>query len=365
MEHLAAALARIFLALVFLQFSTGVFADSSKDEAQAHYEKGKELLYSGSEGVNPHIDETINAFETAIRIDPDLVEAYLLLSDAYGYLLVPLEYQSAEWKEIKQKSDDLIRKAVEIAPENTEALMYYSSLVKDRAEYLEIYRKIIEIDPDHPEAHARYAHILNLVGRKDEAIEEYWIHVRINDKENNGFIHTEVIGIMWDLLTEQNRKDEAVDLMKRFLGGPLPPAVIYTTLRNTIDTSAYTEEKYQDVIMQVNQFKSYGDDTYFRRARGALSAGQMNGAMESFARHIEINPFNPRYYNEFARSLINRGHYKEAYDVYESLLDTELSKSQKCSQLGNLRLRVDFIGPDRSLPKKLVSECGHEVVIVQ
>jgi tetratricopeptide (TPR) repeat protein len=355
----------MLLALIVLQFSMINFGYAANSDAQVYYEKGKDLLYSVAEGTGPEVLEAITAFEAAIRLDPDLVDAYLLLSDAYGKTLISLEYQSAEWKEVKKKSDDLIRKAVEIAPENTKALIYYSSLVRDRAEYLSIYQKIVELEPDHPEAHASYAHILNLMGKKDEAIKEYLIHIKLNDKKNDGFIHREYIGTLWDLLTERNRKAEAIELMQRFLEGSYPPAAIANTLKNEIDTSAYTESEYQDVVRRVNQFKNYGDDRYYRQAREALDAGQLDEAMKFFAQHIDINPFNARYYHEFAQSLISSGHYKEAYSVYESLLDSGLKKPHKCNQLDDLRLRVDFVGPKRSLPNKLIKECGHEVILIQ
>ncbi|MCP4494956.1 MAG: hypothetical protein GY820_47795 [Gammaproteobacteria bacterium] len=367
MQNVKVKMVRIFVGLLVLalQFSLVNIAYATNPEARAHYEKGKELLYSGDEGMGPHIYEAITAFEKAIQIDPDLVNAYLLLSDAYRKTLIPLEYQSAEWKEVLRKSKNLIRKAVKIAPENTKVLDKYLMLVKDRAEIIKIYQKMIELEPDHAYAHATYAYQLYLLGNKNKAIKEYLTHVRINDKDKNGFIHSEYIGKLWGLLTEQDRKDEAVELMKRFLLGPYPPAVVSTTLRNTIDTSTYTEDKYQSIIKKVNQFQSYGNDKYYQQAQGFLDMDQLTEAMETFSQHIEVNPYNTRYYIEFAKSLASHSYYKEAYGVYESLLDSELKQSDKCFRVRNLRLRVDFIGSDRSLPKKIVKECGHKVVLIQ
>jgi len=107
-------------------------------DAQAHFEKGYTLYW--------HLwrDKALVEFNTALSLDPNLVEAYVVRARLYMY----------EGRPDKANADML--KAQQLAPEDRAVMLLpgdIASLNGDHLEALAIYNRVIEIYPDYARAY--------------------------------------------------------------------------------------------------------------------------------------------------------------------------------------------------------------------
>jgi Tfp pilus assembly protein PilF len=151
-----------------------IFAENAA--AGDFYEKGKELYYSGAEGMMPEKDKAIENLEKAVQLDPALVDAHMLLGDAYWDKSFAYKSTATDSKKWQERAEIEYRKAVALDSQNPET--YYKLLtVLNDAEREAVLSRIIKLDPNHPRAHEVLARILDHKGNVDQAILEYQKHI--------------------------------------------------------------------------------------------------------------------------------------------------------------------------------------------
>lgn len=94
-------------------------------------------------------DRAIDLYTKAIKKDPAHAEAYNLLGMAYR-----MKYRSTNELEYREKEIRSFRKAINIEPENVNALVNLGSTLYDmnrKQEALPYLKKAIEIRPNHPD----------------------------------------------------------------------------------------------------------------------------------------------------------------------------------------------------------------------
>ena len=291
-----------------------------------------------------------------------MVEAHVLLSDAYWEKSFQFKWDSPEVELWRGKAAESNEQAIRLSPRDP-SLHYARLRGLNGPEYLEILEEILTQFPDYPPARRSYASYLKRDNKPERAISEYYRYFDLVAAAE-GEVHERDYAQLWSLLTHQGRKDEAITLLNSFMDSK-PPQTVAHTINAFFDIDSYTEAEYRETIRKATGYKNYDSDTIYRQARGILNTGQLNAAMNVFSEHIEVNPFNTHYYLQFAQALINREYYREAYIVYELLLDSELEERYKCNRLGDLKLRVYDIGPEGNLWKKLKSVCGYDAVLVK
>jgi adenylate cyclase len=119
----------------------------------------------------PRISEITKFFERATELDPGFAEAYAAWGNAY----VMVAGDQVSMAEVIPKARELVRKALRIDPESSEArgalanilFQYDNDWAKAEAEF----RRAIELNPSNVTAYRFYALMLGALGRFDEAKE--------------------------------------------------------------------------------------------------------------------------------------------------------------------------------------------------
>lgn len=354
---------RILLGLIALQFSLVNIAHSSDIEEQAYYEKGKELLYSGSEKGGAEVLEAIDALEKAILADPNYVDAYLLLGDAYRKRIFSLDFGSPEREKWRKKAEEQYRKAIELEPANPEAYNKLTYVVDFKgSEILELYNKIVRLSPDHPNVHLSYGQILESKGEIDQAISEYLLHININLRNKTYISESEFFRVS-NLLVRQGRLDEAVGILNAYIDNS--GKRIAANQLEGLDLSPFSGGKYNDFMAKVEKVKNYHDRSHFDNAIRLLEEGKLDEAMQEYWLQIEINPYAYAFYQEFAEALEKQKYYSQAYSVYESLLDSDNFVPDKCRTVYHLDIHKDALSPDSQLLTKLESVCKSKITFME
>lgn len=116
-------------------------------------------------------EESIPYFNEAIRKDPTFAPSYLGLADAYSQLTTV--YFGGEAKKERPKATLAARKALELDPELVEAHVVLGDMAKEQWRWAEAeaeYRRGLELSPNNAEAHSELAFWLVSQGRTEEAV---------------------------------------------------------------------------------------------------------------------------------------------------------------------------------------------------
>lgn len=144
-------------------------ARSVSPEVYESYLKGRFALGRG--GSRADIDESISDFEEAIRRDPTFAPAYLGLAQAHSELGTVFMGTPPEAERIKVV--DAARKALKLDPQLAEAHVLLANVLKEQWQWTEAeseYRRALELNPNNPVAHDGLARWLLCQGRTDEAL---------------------------------------------------------------------------------------------------------------------------------------------------------------------------------------------------
>jgi TPR repeat protein len=147
---------------VIRNFSGAIYGGGGR----AHYREGKT---SGPEQVQAWYLEAIAHFESAIELDPQFGDAYAALASAYfwGSGFWSDDDVRKEWRTI---SRSIVEKAVSVSPDSYEGLRLSAQLSDDEQESRALLRRAIELDPNNPKAMVNLAwHLMN--DNPEEALE--------------------------------------------------------------------------------------------------------------------------------------------------------------------------------------------------
>ena len=118
------------------------------------------------------IQESIGYFEEAINRDPTFAPAYLGLATAYSELGTVFVGGAAP-SQSRPKVISAARKALELEPDLVEAHLLLANTLQKQWHWVEAeaeYRRALELSPNDAAAHAGYADWLMCQGRTDEAV---------------------------------------------------------------------------------------------------------------------------------------------------------------------------------------------------
>ncbi|HSS97229.1 MAG TPA: winged helix-turn-helix domain-containing protein [Terriglobales bacterium] len=199
-------------------------------EAYEAYLRGR---YYWSFETRASMYQAIEQFQKAIDLDPSYASAYAGLADAYlvlgGYGFVPPD-------EAFPKGKQAAAKAIELAPELSDGYKSLSFIALyydwNWPESERLVRKAIELDPNNPLAHEFYCSPLHVMGRLSEAEAQARMTMELDPM--SGWAHDDLAWVMMSQHRPEAAVTEslkAVQLNPGYAAGHLSLAVAYTRLR--------------------------------------------------------------------------------------------------------------------------------------
>jgi pentatricopeptide repeat protein len=135
------------------------------------YESYLKGMFALGQGSRAGIEQSIPYFEDALKRDPTFAPAYVGLADAYSELGTVFAGVSPE--ATRPKVTTFARKALAIDPDLVEAHVVLANVLQQEWHWAEAeaeYRRALELNPNNPDAQAGFAGWLLCQGRTDEAV---------------------------------------------------------------------------------------------------------------------------------------------------------------------------------------------------
>jgi TolB-like protein/DNA-binding winged helix-turn-helix (wHTH) protein/Flp pilus assembly protein TadD len=133
------------------------------------YLRGRFALAKGNSRTSA--EASIAYFNEAIRKDPTFAPSYVGLADAYS--AVGTVFMGGVAKEQRPRAIAAARKALELDPELVEAHVLLGDMAQEQWRWAEAeaeYRRALELSPNNAEAHSAFAMWLAIQGRTEEAV---------------------------------------------------------------------------------------------------------------------------------------------------------------------------------------------------
>jgi TolB-like protein len=138
-------------------------------EVYENYLKGKYALAQST--IRASVDQSIAYFNEAIRQDPTFAPSYMGLANAYSDRATV--FMGGVAKQERPRAIAAAQKALELDPDLVEAHVLLGNLAQQQWRWAEAeaaYRRALELSPNNAEAHAAFAGWLVSQGRTEEAV---------------------------------------------------------------------------------------------------------------------------------------------------------------------------------------------------
>ncbi len=277
-------------------------------EAYQLYMKGRFYLLKG---VKQGTETSISYFQQAIAVDTNYALAYAGLADAYRGLTVGGEMPS---NEVMPKAKAMAHKAIELDDRLAEAhtnlghIHFWYDWDWNAAEIQ--HKRALELDPNNPDALQFYAHLLSALGRHGEAL------AKIKRARELDPINLRVNAIEGMLLTYAGRFDEAIVRLQKAL--ELEPN---HRLALMMAARAYTEKgMFAEAIAATAKAREIASTSTEPIAYGSYALAKSGKLAESQAGLDELFKFsNARYVPPYHFALVYNalGDSEKALDYLE------------------------------------------------
>jgi pentatricopeptide repeat protein len=184
-------------------------ARSVSPEVYESYLKGIFALDKSNNQAD--IEESIGYFQEAINRDPTFAPAYVGLGGANNAL--GTVFVGARPEETRPKAISAARKALELDPDLVEAHVLLANVLQKQWRWADAeaeYRRALELSPNDADAHASFASWLLCQGRTDEAVAEVRRGRELDPLAVSGN------SIAW-ILFQSHRYDEAIQELRAVL----------------------------------------------------------------------------------------------------------------------------------------------------
>lgn len=145
---------------------------AARDVAPEVYESYLRGLFSLNKETRTDLEESIQYFEQAIKIDPTFAPAYVGLAKAYSVLSTIMVGDPPS--KFRPKVMDAARKALELDPQLVEAHVLLASVYQKQWQWKDAENEIktaLDLRPNDGASHSQFASFLLAKGQIDEALE--------------------------------------------------------------------------------------------------------------------------------------------------------------------------------------------------
>lgn len=172
------------------------------DNAEGHFMKGMNFRSIGE------TDRAIAAFQTVTELDPEILDAWLLIGDLFEEKGLPI-------------AKEFYEAATRIAPENPNvwhSLAFYLQNNGDDEGAIAIYRKINLIDKNYPDAYLNAGVVLLSNGSLEEAKEQFDILTKIQPENHLAYYYRGLIHEQnGDLVSARNDYQSSINLKSDYI----------------------------------------------------------------------------------------------------------------------------------------------------
>jgi tetratricopeptide (TPR) repeat protein len=299
--------------------------------------------------------EGIRQLERVIGSDPTLVEAYLMLATSYWNRSM-LEFNMADEarKALREKSVEMLRKAVEVDSKNVEALERLVLNTKDKEEKLTLASRLVAVAPHRPESHNRLAIVLLRAGQLDQAMaaERKALQLRTDMDRDMADSHRAFAHI----LKEEGHRKEAVEVYETIL------VMMEEQPRGArcAEASLHDPRRYQDFpefVEKLEKLLPYcANLEHSIRAAVLRSQGKIEEAIQELESQLKANPHYVAAYIPLADLHRKQGDADKAREAVKKFLEMETDPPERCYQYVIMqRLKYQQFAP--RLLTELQKEC--------
>lgn len=281
---------------------------TANPEAYQLYLKGR---YHYFKLIEPEIRKSIDFYEQAIAVDPNYALAFAGISDAYRTF--PLAGWNMASKTAFPLAKAAAKKALEIDPDLAEAHIALGSIEFffdwDWSESENELKKAIELAPNNSEAHRFYAHMLSNTGRHDEAVAE---GKRARELDPFSLITNALEG---QFLFYARRDTEAIDQIKKTL--EIEPN--FWIAHNALGRVYLRQERFEEAIAEFTKAKELSGSIapIMQLGFSLAKSGRHEQAQATLAelKSLAIQNYVPAYY--FAMLYHGLGEREESLNYLE------------------------------------------------
>ncbi|MBW6500290.1 MAG: TIR domain-containing protein [Bacteroidales bacterium] len=253
------------------------------------------------------LETAMKYFELAIEKDPEYAPAYAGIAFVYG-ALIQMGLISPE--EGGPKTMEALMKATELDSNNEEVIYAQAGITTwmmwDWEAGESAFKKALEINPNHAEAHAYYSHLLNILGRTEEAMAEIQIALKL-DPYNPLIISLYSVDL-WLV----RRFDEALEAAREAIRmEPLSP-VAQTVLTDILHKNGRLEEAWESIKKEfIMMGKGQAFELDFKKLGYAESLIKATEALEVLSETTFVDPAM------FSLVYLMAGNNERALDCWE------------------------------------------------
>jgi TolB-like protein len=241
------------------------------------YLQGKHHLDRVGQGfADEEGDKAVEYFQQAINADPSFLPAYIGLTDANDWRLLPSHESEAIMESARKKM-------IELAPNSAVAALASARVKEDNWDWTGAeadYRRAIALDPNNVDAHARFARFLDDQARLDKGWKEWQAAQELNpnpDRLPSALDLPEALAI-------RGKCDQAIPLMLRILESNPNDGQTHLGLSGCYCETA----NYQARIEELGKAAAaYGHAEMQIHLRQAYAANGYQAALRQWARDIE------------------------------------------------------------------------------
>jgi tetratricopeptide (TPR) repeat protein len=255
---------------------------------------------SGVKAINNEdLEGAINAFETAIMIEPERPEAYNNLAITYMRT------------EDTDKAMDTYERLIKVKPQDVKAMNDLARLYIQEKQYqnaVEVEKKALEIEPSNADAIYSLAMAYDYLGEKDKARAEYQKALEANPKD------VDVLFNVARLYFMDGEYDQAIGLFKRVIEQNPDDYDSNLNVGNAFLTMA---DEYRKTLVE----KERNEETITEEEADRLK-DMYQQAIPYLEKALSIRDSDPNVWNNLGVAYVNVGNTEkgqEAFDKAETL----------------------------------------------